>query len=151
MIWFIGNHAQIEVPISTPVIDTVFIPTPIQTITPVHVLHPFIYSWYYPDAGGPNCGSPLKNGHCTERMGGSGLPWLPYVDIAVACPMEYKTGTKIHIVSPFQGDYVCLDHGGAIIKTSRGDWLDFLTKKGRLLPNGKSMYGTIIYGWVEEP
>lgn len=123
-------------------------------------VRPFKASHYWPDAppkpgapypGWPNCGSPLVNGHCQSRMGGSGLEWDEYVRAAVACPMtdNYPTWTIVVITEPasIRGRYVCLDHGGAIVEEPDGDWLDFLWP----LETWPLQHGETVWGYVERP
>jgi hypothetical protein len=133
--------------------DATYSHEPIDTS---HPLVPFKASHYWPDApptpgtpypGWPNCGRPLVNGHCQSVMGGSGLEWDEYVQVAIACPLSYPTWTVIVIVEPesIAGIYVCLDHGGAIVETSSGDWLDFLWP----LETWPLKHGEVVYGYIQ--
>lgn len=147
MIWYIGSKSVV-VPIIQPVIDTVFIPTPIQTITPVHALRSFTYSHYWPAWGG-------VNGNPNGTLGTTGLPWRPWAYKAIACPQtpEFPNWTKIMIVRPavIAGEWTCLDHGSYIVvgKAPNGygypgvAWLDFLR------PEFDVPYGSLIYGYME--
>ena len=92
-------------------------------IEPVGVTVTAKYSWYNPALGGTNCFS-FVGGVCISKMS-SGKPWLPYMNVAVACVPEWPFGTIV----VFNGkEHVCYDRGGAIKTINGVPWIDFLTR-----------------------
>ncbi|MBI2430954.1 MAG: hypothetical protein HYV39_02990 [Candidatus Levybacteria bacterium] len=115
-----------------------------------------IFSWYWPNLGGTNCSSfrsdlpdrafsfpdaDHSSGWCWSRMS-SGENWEYYVGRAVACPQEWPFGTKVYA---FGREWLCLDHGGAIVTENGESWIDFLT------PSPPMSYRTHFDVWVLYP
>lgn len=90
-------------------------------------------SHYWPPLGPPNCGE-FTNQVCVSRMA-SGEPWEDWVDKAIACPLEWEFGTRLVIAGR---DWVCMDHGGAIVIQDSIAWVDMLT------PEALYAYGTVV-------
>lgn len=80
-------------------------------------------SWYWPPLGGTNCGV-WQNGQCVSRMA-SGARWQDWVGRAIACPPQWKFGTKV--VLPNGSVWTCMDRGGAIHYNGGITWIDLLT------------------------
>jgi hypothetical protein len=92
-------------------------------------------SHYDPALGGVNC-SRFVNGVCVSHMA-NGQPWQEFIGYAIACPPEWKFGTKLIIDGK---TWECMDRGGAIQIENGIAWVDFLS-------HGKPFDG-YGYGWI---
>ena len=97
-------------------------------------------SWYSPALGGTNCGS-FVGGICVSNMA-SGLYWLPWMGMALACPMSWPFYTRV--IFQNGAERVCLDHGGAIRYVDGITWIDMLDT-GPTYPFGSLVRVKVIF------
>ena len=72
--------------------------------------------------GGVNC-SRFINGECVSHMA-DGERWQDFLNYAIACPPQWKFGTKLIINGKI---WECKDRGGAIQMQDGIFWVDFLS------------------------
>ena len=122
------------------------LPEPVETIpytaTAIPMATPKLrarLSHYWPAWGPPNCHSAnWSNGVCAAALydGSRFREWQEYVEIGLACPIEFKLGTEFNI--PGFGQYICVDRGGSINVLPDGTFfLDLLTTEQPYIKGGE--------------
>ena len=115
-----------------------------------------IFSYYWPNLGGTNCANfrsdipswaadypeaNKSNGWCWSTFS-NGERWENWMNRAVACPQSWAFGTKVYA---FGKECICKDHGGAIVDTGGGAWIDFMT------PNPPIAFRSHFDVWIVKP
>jgi hypothetical protein len=93
--------------------------------------------------GGINC-SHFVNGVCTSHLA-NGERWQDFMDYAIACPAEWKFGTKLIIDGKI---WECKDRGSAIKIVDGIAWVDFLSHG---TPFNGYRYGSIFDAILVNP